>query len=45
MLGVTYLTRSTFSRQTYHDVHYVAEKHLVAGEEIFVEYGASVIFV
>lgn len=25
--------------QTYHDVHYVAEKNLVAGEEIFVEYG------
>ena len=25
--------------QTYHDVHYVAEKELVAGEEIFVEYG------
>lgn len=25
--------------KTYHDVHYVAEKNIVAGEEIFVEYG------
>ena len=39
MLVVQELTPIFDWSKTFHDVHYVAEKDLVAGEEIFVEYG------